>query len=194
MSATSPSMNGKPMPAPAVPRYRYPSERHLLPTRCAHCGARLVVSDRPTTDHPAADLDCLLCSRTACELIADGARGVLTADSPSPARGRPPGIRPVSDRNIYQPCPQCDVQPVRKGTACCRDCERRRRLMSGITTRLLLLLADGEPVHHSDLTQQLGCTYDALRAAVKRLLRDGYDVGTSGRDGRYRLRNEEPTL
>jgi len=65
--------------APTLARYRYPSEIRLMPKRCTHCGAALIRSDVPTPEHPVADQSCLLCSRTAFELIADGWRpGVLS--------------------------------------------------------------------------------------------------------------------
>src|SRR5688500_12161895 len=71
-----PTGHGVLRPLPEVtarlPRYRYPSQRAELPTRCGHCGVRLLVSDIPTAEHPITGLSCLLCSREACELVYDG--------------------------------------------------------------------------------------------------------------------------
>lgn len=55
-----------------VARFRWPSERARVPTRCQreHCRGSLQ-ADPPTADHPLTDVVCLLCSRVACELIAD---------------------------------------------------------------------------------------------------------------------------
>lgn len=64
----------RPIPADHVrlPRYRWPSERHMVPPCCGHCGARLLRDDVPTTEHPVVDVVCLICSREVCELISDG--------------------------------------------------------------------------------------------------------------------------
>ena len=64
----------KPIPEGTVrpKQYRWPSERQYMPACCAHCGARLIRSDVPSAEHPVVDVDCYLCSRTMCELVADG--------------------------------------------------------------------------------------------------------------------------
>lgn len=61
-------------PRQTLPQYRWPSERHLAPARCGHCGVALILTDVPTAAHPLADVSCWSCSRVACELIHDGAR------------------------------------------------------------------------------------------------------------------------
>jgi hypothetical protein len=69
----------RPLPAGHVrpTRYRWPSERATLPTRCDHCGAALILGDVPTADYPVVDISCLFCSRLACELVHDGLRSSL---------------------------------------------------------------------------------------------------------------------
>lgn len=52
----------------------WPSERHLIPAQCGHCGSRVVLSDTPTAGFSTTDLTCFACSRTVCELVADGTR------------------------------------------------------------------------------------------------------------------------
>lgn len=63
-----------------VQRYSWPSQRHLTPTHCDHCGARLLLSDIPTADAPLVDVSCLYCSRVACELAHDGLRRPMTPE------------------------------------------------------------------------------------------------------------------
>lgn len=62
-------------PRSTVERFYWPSERHLAPTHCGHCGAALLLGSVPTADAPLVDVDCLYCTRTACELAHDGLRG-----------------------------------------------------------------------------------------------------------------------
>ena len=63
----------KPIPEGTVrpPQFRWPSERHKLPERCANCGARLLRGEVPSASYPTVDVGCLLCPEVACELVAD---------------------------------------------------------------------------------------------------------------------------
>lgn len=62
-----------------LPSFRY-SERHGGPSRCAHCGARLLIGDVPTADSPRVDVGCLMCSRPSHELTYDGLRAPMTPE------------------------------------------------------------------------------------------------------------------
>ena len=72
------SAQNRPMPERTHPQFRYPSQRHLLPSHCTGCGLRLLLGEVPTGSEPVVDATCLYCARTACELIADSARRPLT--------------------------------------------------------------------------------------------------------------------
>ena len=103
MSVLSPSMANKPMPARTVQRYRWPSERHLVPTRCGHdvCGGALVLVP-PTVDDPLSDASCINCARVGAELVADGfadrrltpAQFKALPTLPRSGGPRPKGVRP----------------------------------------------------------------------------------------------------
>lgn len=69
----------RPIPGtrPALPSYRY-SQRHQAPRSCGECGGALI-GDVPTATYPRVDACCLLCSRPAYELVADGLRAPMTA-------------------------------------------------------------------------------------------------------------------
>ena len=68
----------KPRPVPEghtpLPSFWWPSERHLTPKRCGHCGATLLLGDTPTAAYPSTFPTCISCSREACELKYDGTR------------------------------------------------------------------------------------------------------------------------
>lgn len=83
-----PRAASRPLSTTGLPQFRWPSERHLTPTNCAHCGARLLRGDIPTASYPTADVVCQLCSRTACELVLDG-YGARPIPQTTCACGRP---------------------------------------------------------------------------------------------------------
>lgn len=103
----------RPIPADLVrpPRYRYPSQRSMIPQTCGHCGVRLLVSDAPTAEHPLIDLSCYLCSRIAAELLYDG-----IPQRPS----NPIEIDPTL-------CLDCEERPRATGRRVCALCASRRR-------------------------------------------------------------------
>lgn len=104
----------RPIPSDLVrpPRYRYPSERHLIPENCGHCGVRLLVSDAPTAEHCVVDLSCLLCSRIACELLYDGVP-VATVTNPI-----------VIDPTL---CLDCEERPRATRRRVCARCASRKK-------------------------------------------------------------------
>lgn len=139
-----------PMATSGHPRFRWPSQAAETPRRCPHCGARLIVSDIPTAEHPIADLSCLCCSRVAGELVLDGWRHRMT-----PAQGRaadPPdrwdanaaamaasrarrkaGERPWS--RGYAACTTCgrSDSPYQARGVCTRCAYRRRQVSQAVT-------------------------------------------------------------
>lgn len=195
-----PAKNASPMPASTTtdletPRLSWPSERHRLPTRCRHCTARLLLSpsDLPTATDPLHDVTCLLCSRVACQIKADGQRRIPSRELPidPPTRiGRPPTrIGPV--RPSGRPCVDC-CEPVAADSRRCADCEGTRRLNEGVQGRLLAILEQGgEPLHHRELCDLLGVSHDSLRNAIRNARRRGYPILRS-QGGRYSLDGVRP--
>jgi hypothetical protein len=112
----------------APPRYRWPSQKHLTPRRCANCGAALLRTDVPTAEAPVVDVACLLCTRVACELIADR-RPEPPRPEPLPSSAcRDCGARP--GRSCYAGrCSPCERQANRKRP--CIDCGGGKRLPYG---------------------------------------------------------------
>lgn len=81
-----------------LPSFRY-SERGQAPSRCGHCGARLLIGDVPTATCPRTDVCCLMCSRTSHELTYDELRAPVTGEqframTPSHQAKRGPKPRP----------------------------------------------------------------------------------------------------
>lgn len=91
---------------------RWPSERHLIPARCGHCRARLLVSDCPTAGFPTATVTCLICSREVCELVYDGVR--------------PPPVQ-MLDPEAELLCADCATVPPQPRHRLCGRCQHRRR-------------------------------------------------------------------
>ena len=175
-----------------APSLRWPSERHLTPSHCGHCGTRLLVStsDIPTATDPRHDVSCLLCTRVAVKLTSDSLRERIPSRDLSidpPARmGRPPGARPGPVRPSGRPCADCSG-PVTGEARRCAECEQVRRLNEGIQGKLLAILErGGEPLHHSELAALLAVSHDSLRNAIRNARRRGYLIVRS-KGGRYSL-------
>lgn len=73
----------RPIPAgfEAPTRLLYPSQRHLIPSRCTHgdCGGRVLVTAAPVFPHGDGEAACLLCGRVARLLTAEPERQVAAA-------------------------------------------------------------------------------------------------------------------
>lgn len=119
-----PSAAGKPMAVSTLPRFRWPSKQHEIPTRCTYdvCGGALMVTI-PTADDPIADVTCINCARTAAELIADGTREPMT---PAAFKALPhnQGRRGPADRTpSLRPCQACGERLARSPWArYCQPC------------------------------------------------------------------------
>ena len=116
----------KPIPEGTVrpKQYRWPSERHKLPTHCTYCGGRRLLSVVPMKDAPLIDLDCYLCSRTMCELVADGYEPRMTREqfAALPKQQGRRGQRTIcTDQQCAHPgpdggrCGSCNVRQWRRG-------------------------------------------------------------------------------
>lgn len=109
----------RPAPADHVPlaRFRW-SDRHLAPSVCAHCGARLIAADIPTASFPVSDLSCLMCGRVACELVADGWRRSITAAEfralPHQQSRRPLKHEPTADERMVRVLGHGQPMPARE--------------------------------------------------------------------------------
>lgn len=161
-----------------VGRYRWPSQKHLTPTHCGGCGARLLLADIPTADDPLVDVACLACSRVACELASDAMRQPLTAEQfrtlPQRRRGSAP----------QHMCADCPRQILRENVRC-RDCERTRRETQSVAARVVAALASGHAIRADALASQLGTTTDTLRHAIRQARQSGQPI-VKGPQG-YRL-------
>lgn len=174
-----------------VERFLYPSQRHLTPTHCGHCKARLLLSRVPTADEPLVDVECLYCARVVCELASDNLRPRVPSHAlpvEEVRRGRPPKPMPAPRTTPVKPCPSCGAaMTATHGVQHCLDCEKARRFDAGVQGRLLEILeAGGEPLHSQDLRDLLGVSDESLRTALTRVRQRGYPVVRS-RGGRYSL-------
>lgn len=146
-SRTAIRVVGPPISPRGLPRFRWPLERHLTPTHCTNCGARLIVTDEPTASERLTDVTCLMCSRVAAELISDLAPVPMTPEQfralpiQQPKRGRPPSMT--------------------EGSA---------------ASRLIQLLSHGAPISTDTLSDVLGISLDAVRNAASDARKVGHDV------------------
>lgn len=102
------------------PSFLWPSQAHLTPARCGHCNARLLRNDIPTAERPLVDLDCLMCSRTACELkLESSIRPVPPPISfeDEQRRGRKSAAAVANDD-----CANCKTGKRWAGRRLCREC------------------------------------------------------------------------
>lgn len=176
------------MPAPTLAQYRYPSQRHLTPTHCGNCGARLIAGDVPTADAPLADLTCLLCSRHACVLVHDTMRRPMTPaewkviPSEQSKVGRPEGTFTVERVACPGECGR--LLDPRKQTHC-RECNATLRAANALRTRVMLALDGGRPVHRTDLCLTLHITAYQLSNVVSNARHLGWRIAYA--DGFYTL-------
>ena len=180
----SPRYTSLPMPAvstvdASTPSLYWPSEADRAPTHCGNCGARLLRAHVPTADAPLVDVDCLLCSRTACELKHESLRPrqrVPFVDEP-----RLPSLKP------RHPCADCG-RSIQRSNVRCRDCHDAHREATGLTARIVVALGDGRPLPAAALARQLGTDHDTLRHAVRKARAQGRRIAMTAEG--YRL---EPT-
>ena len=102
-----------PRPIPertSLPSFWWPSERHMTPKRCGHCGATLLLGDTPTASYPSTFPTCYSCSREACELKYDGTR-------PRPV--------PAEPAVVADPCIDCGEKPRCGRSPRCSRCRSR---------------------------------------------------------------------
>lgn len=173
----------RPLPAGHVrpPRFLWPSQRHMLPSRCRNCNALLLAPAPPTADDPIADVVCLMCSRVACELKADAMRKPLTAEEwQAPTDARLPTRRPIGA------CTDCDGPTSGGDHLRCGDCVQIDRQQSALATRLAMLLSDGVARRKADLTTALGVPDNSVRHALYRAKQRGVQI-VRGKGGMYRL-------
>lgn len=145
-SRTAIRVVGPPISPRGLPRFRWPLERHLTPTHCTNCGARLIVTDEPTASERLTDVACLMCSRVAAELISDLAPVPMTPEQfralpiQQPKRGRPPSA------------------------------------VGTLVTRIVRLLGHGVPMTADVLADSLNISAEQARNAVGDARKQGHDV------------------
>lgn len=173
------SAQSRPIPPQTHPQYRYPSERHLLPSRCGHCTARLVLGDIPTADAPVADVSCLYCARVCAELIHDGMRRPMTPEewralpAEQPKRGRTVKTAPAP--RYHGSCADCGAGVSRFDATRCASCAGKRKAEDGLQGQLIVLLRDG-PMRAGSLAQAMAISADSLRGVIKRARARGHRI------------------
>lgn len=190
----------RPLPAQttvdAVPRFRWPSERWQVPTRChrEHCRSRLIEIDPPTPEGALGEARCLTCSRVLAELVHDGYTRMTPqrfAALPTQQGRRQPPPAPAATARPHakgcRPCPECGRRRIACDRARCIDCRERVSWERSHAARLVALLADGRPRHRTDLAGLLGISTDGLRQVVRKARLAGYAICTTHAGGHYAL-------
>jgi hypothetical protein len=162
-----------------VPRFRWPSQKHLTPTRCGNCKARLLRSVAPTAEEPLVDVCCLYCSRVACELIADAMPRPMTA-----ATFRALPITQPKRQKPRHPCADCGAQILRENVRCA-NCNAEHRAGKALATRIVMVLSKGVAMTAGELADTLGTDPGTLRDAISKARDGGRPIVRVG--GKYRL-------
>lgn len=98
------------------PMLLWPDQRHLIPTRCHHCGAGSANfdADLPYAEQKLGSVTCMLCSRIVVNLKDAGTRPLPRM----PAR---------YERMARLPCVVCELRPRADSRRLCDPCNNARK-------------------------------------------------------------------